>query len=262
MRYSSALVMAPEAVSVTFCSGPYERSDRRVGIGLGDDVADVVERNIARRRRHRIDLDPHGEFLRAIDQHLRDAGQLRNLLRERDLARTRRQRTAAASARFKLMYMTGKSPGLTLRKLGGVVISTGSLRAATVSAVCTSSAAPSILRLRSNWMVIEVMPSEDEEVSELMPAMVESWRSIGAATEAAMVSALAPGSCRGDADGGKVDGRQRRDRQQPVGEDAQDDDRRGDQRGQHRPANAGLREHHGLRSGLRRARGHLGSVGK
>src|SRR5262245_29531192 len=106
----------------------------------------------------------------------------------------------------RLIYMIGKSPGFTLRKLGGVVISTGSLRAATVSAVCTSSAAPSMLRLRSNWIVIEVMPSEDEEVSEVMPgedeevsevmpAMVDSWRSIGAATDAAMVSALAPGNC-------------------------------------------------------------------
>src|SRR5262249_27190382 len=34
----------------------------------------------------------------------------------------------------RLIYMIGKSPGFTLRKLGGVVISTGSLRAATVSA--------------------------------------------------------------------------------------------------------------------------------
>src|SRR5205809_6619029 len=75
-----------------------------------------------------------------------------------------------------------------------MVISTGSRRAATVKAVCTSRAAPSMLRLRSNWMVIVVMPSDDDEVSELMPAMVESWRSIGAATDAAMVSALAPGS--------------------------------------------------------------------
>ena len=94
---------------------------------------------------------------------------------------------------IRLTYMIGKSPGLTLRKLGGVVISTGSLRAATVSAVCTSSAAPSMLRLRSNWIVIEVIPSDEEEVSEEMPAMVESWRSIGAATDAAIVSALAPG---------------------------------------------------------------------
>jgi hypothetical protein len=43
-------------------------------------------------------------------------------------------------------------------------------------------------------MVIEVVPSEDDEVSEEMPEMVESWRSIGEATEAAIVSGLAPGS--------------------------------------------------------------------
>ena len=95
---------------------------------------------------------------------------------------------------FRLIYRIGKSPGLTFRKLGGVVISIGKRRCATESAVCTSSAAPSMLRLRSNWMVIEVMPSDDEDVSEEIPAMVESWRSIGAATDAAMVSALAPGN--------------------------------------------------------------------
>src|SRR3954451_23573465 len=51
-----------------------------------------------------------------------------------------------------------------------------------------------MLRLRSNWTVIVVAPSADVEVSALMPAMVESWRSIGEATEAAIVSGLAPGS--------------------------------------------------------------------
>src|ERR1700726_4420960 len=87
----------------------------------------------------------------------------------------------------------GKSAGLTLRKLGGVVISTGSLRAATVSAVCTSSAAASMLRFKSNCTVIDVIPSEDVEVMALTPAIVANCRSIGEATEAAMVSALAPG---------------------------------------------------------------------
>ena len=81
-----------------------------------------------------------------------------------------------------------------MRKLGGIVISTGSLRAATVSAVCTSSAAPSMLRLRSNCTVIEHCPSEDVEVMALMPAIVANCRSIGEATEDAIVSALAPGS--------------------------------------------------------------------
>src|SRR5436190_13622443 len=95
---------------------------------------------------------------------------------------------------IRLIYRIGKSPGLTFRKLGGVVISIGKRRCATESAVCTSSAAPSMLRLRSNWMVIEVMPSDDEDVSDVIPAMVDSWRSIGAATDAAIVSALAPGN--------------------------------------------------------------------
>src|SRR4051795_8484324 len=93
---------------------------------------------------------------------------------------------------FKLMYRIGKSPGLTFRKLGGVVISTGRRRCATESAVCTSSAAPSMLRLRSNWMVMLDWPSDELDVIDVMPAMVESWRSMGAATEDAMVSGLAP----------------------------------------------------------------------
>ena len=61
-------------------------------------------------------------------------------------------------------------------------------------------------------MVIVVLPSDDVEVSELMPAMVESCRSIGEATEAAMVSGLAPGSVAVIWMVGKVDRRQRRDR--------------------------------------------------
>src|SRR3990170_8519627 len=91
------------------------------------------------------------------------------------------------------MNRIGQSPGLTLRKLGGVVISTGNRRAAVDRAVCTSSAAPSMSRLRSNWTVIWVLPSDDDDVIEEMPAMVDNCRSIGEATEAAMVSGLAPG---------------------------------------------------------------------
>src|ERR1700704_5141837 len=86
-----------------------------------------------------------------------------------------------------------KSDGLTLRKLGGTVISIGKRRCAMVSAVCTSSAAASMLRLRSNWITIAVVPCDDVEDIDEMPAMVESWRSIGPAPDAAMVSALAPG---------------------------------------------------------------------
>src|SRR6266851_3701626 len=42
-------------------------------------------------------------------------------------------------------------------------------------------------------MTIAVVPCDDVEDIDEMPAMVESWRSIGPATDAAMVSALAPG---------------------------------------------------------------------
>src|SRR3954464_14330135 len=89
---------------------------------------------------------------------------------------------------------TGKSAGFTLRKLGGIVISIGSRRCAMVSAVCTSSAAASMLRLRSNWIVMTLVPCDELEDIEEMPAMVDSWRSMMPATDAAMVSALAPGS--------------------------------------------------------------------
>src|SRR5215470_8412521 len=58
---------------------------------------------------------------------------------------------------------TGASPGLTFLKLGGTVISIGKRRWATVKAVCTSSAAPSMLRLRLNRMVIWVRPRVDTE---------------------------------------------------------------------------------------------------
>src|ERR1700737_2957526 len=87
-----------------------------------------------------------------------------------------------------------KSDGLTFRKVGGIVISIGSRRCAMVNAVCTSNAAASMLRVRSNWMKIAVGGAgRDVEDSDEMPAMVESCRSIGPATDAAMVSALAPG---------------------------------------------------------------------
>src|SRR6267154_5398949 len=88
---------------------------------------------------------------------------------------------------------TGKSAGFTLRKLGGIVISIGNRRCAIVNAVCTSRAAASMLRLRSNWMVMTVVPCDELDDIEEMPAIVDSWRSMMPATEAAMVSALAPG---------------------------------------------------------------------
>src|SRR5271154_4455390 len=89
--------------------------------------------------------------------------------------------------------MIGASAGLTFRKVGGLGMLTGNWREACWIAACTSSAAPSILRSRSNWMVIEVLPDELCEVIEATPAMVENWLSSGVATAEAMVWGSAPG---------------------------------------------------------------------
>ena len=80
-----------------------------------------------------------------------------------------------------------------MRKAGGLGMPGGSSGAAWVIIACTSCAAASMLRLRSNCKVTEVAPSKLVEVIELTPAMVENCRSSGVATAEAMVSGLAPG---------------------------------------------------------------------
>ena len=69
----------------------------------------------------------------------------------------------------------------------------GSCRTAAAIDVCTSCAAASMLRLRSNCRVIWVLPRVLVELTLLKPAMVENWRSSGVATEEAIVSGLPPG---------------------------------------------------------------------
>src|SRR3981081_2742561 len=61
-----------------------------------------------------------------------------------------------------------------------------------------------MLRLRSNWMVMTLLPGDELDDIEEMPAMVESCRSIMPATDAAMVSALAPGRVAATAMVGKT----------------------------------------------------------
>ncbi len=73
-------------------------------------------------------------------------------------------------------------------------MSDGSRRPACAMAAVTSSAAASMLRLRSNCSVMSVLPSVLDEVIEANPEMVENCFSSGVATAAAIVSGLAPGS--------------------------------------------------------------------
>jgi len=72
-------------------------------------------------------------------------------------------------------------------------MSRGRRRCTAAMADCTSCAAASMLRSRLNCSVIEVPPSVLTDVIESMPAMLENCCSSGVATDAAIVSGLAPG---------------------------------------------------------------------
>src|SRR6202142_830636 len=91
------------------------------------------------------------------------------------------------------MNRIGLSAGLSFWKLGGAGNCGGSLRSVAEMFDCTSSAAPSMLRSRSNCMTMLVVPSADDEVIMLMPGIVAKARSSGPATDEAIVSGLAPG---------------------------------------------------------------------
>src|SRR3972149_5103937 len=88
--------------------------------------------------------------------------------------------------------MIGAAAGFILRKLGGVGRSDGRSLAAALIAACTSRAAPSMLRLRSNWIVIDANPIELTDVISVTPEISPSRRSSGAATVAAIVVGSAP----------------------------------------------------------------------
>src|SRR5215831_3661845 len=89
-----------------------------------------------------------------------------------------------------------RSAGLVFRYVGGLGRSLGNRPLAALIAVCTSPAAPSMLRLSSNCSVMLVDPSPLVEVIWARPGMAANFCSSGVATEAAMVSGLAPGKLR------------------------------------------------------------------
>ena len=70
---------------------------------------------------------------------------------------------------------------------------TGSERDVRAIIDCTSCAAASMLRLRSNCSVMLVLPCELRELMEVTPEIVENCFSSGVATEFAIVSGFAPG---------------------------------------------------------------------
>ena len=70
----------------------------------------------------------------------------------------------------------------------------GNCARAALSAACTSRAAPSMSRDRSNCSTTRADPEELDDVISVTPAMRPSCRSSGVATDVDIVSGLAPGS--------------------------------------------------------------------
>src|SRR5258708_5496776 len=97
----------------------------------------------------------------------------------------------------------GASAGLTLRRVGGEGMLTGNCRAAAWIAACTSSAAPSMLRSRSTWIVTEVVREELCAVMAETRARVKSWLPGGAAPALARVWGPARGRLAETVWGGK-----------------------------------------------------------
>src|SRR5262249_31372823 len=95
-------------------------------------------------------------------------------------------------------------------------------------------------------MTIVVAPSALVDVSWVTPGICAGCRSSGAATEEAIVSALAPLEIGGDLDGGKIDLREGSNRQKRIGDDARECQRRHQQRGCDRPANEWFGDIHEL----------------
>ncbi len=139
-----------------------------------------------------IHLDADGWERAAADVDLADALNLRELLLN-DGGGFVVELVGAVFIRGEAEDHDGRIGGIDLAigGIGGEI--GGQIGAGGLMAASTSRAAPSMLRLRSNWMVMVVVPRPLVEVISVTPAMWPNWRSSGVATEEAMISALAPG---------------------------------------------------------------------
>src|SRR4051794_17649579 len=90
--------------------------------------------------------------------------------------------------------MIGASAGFIFRYVGGPGRLIGKSPAAALMAACTSRAARSTLRFKSNWMLMEVPPRVLTEVSSDTPEICAIRFSNGAAREEATVAGSAPGN--------------------------------------------------------------------
>src|SRR5262249_16263208 len=114
----------------------------------------------------------------------------------------------------------GESAGLTLRYVGGLGRFFGNCPPAALIAACTSFAAASILRSRTNWIVIDVEPTTLVEGICEMPAICANCVSSGWGTPDATGLGLCAGGGGGTVDGGKMDLGERCHRQARIGDEA------------------------------------------
>ena len=118
---------------------------------------------------------------------------------------------------------------------GGAGICDGSCLDARPIIACTSCAAASMFRLKSNCSVMSVPPCVLVELMLVRPEMVANCFSSGSATDEAIVSGLAPGSAALTRMRRQVDARQIGDRQLEIGQHAEHDDAQHEERGGDRP---------------------------
>src|SRR5215208_2113211 len=90
--------------------------------------------------------------------------------------------------------MAGASAGFTLRYDGLLGRFDGNCAREALMAACTSRAAASRSRERSNCSTTVVLPTPLDDVISVTPAIRPNCRSSGVASADAIVSGLAPGS--------------------------------------------------------------------
>ena len=220
-----------------------QRPDRGARVCLGNHGAHVVERNVAGRRLHRIDLNAHREFLRAIDLNLGDARQLRQLRRHHRLRVVvdRRQR-----------HGLGAQADIEHREVARIDLAERRR--------CCHFHRQQPRRRRQRGLYVECRAVDvapeielDGDLRYAERGRRTHRRDAGNRGQLPLdrrgnrrrhgLRAGARQSCR-DLDGRKIHRRQRRHRQQPVGENTEHDQRRRQQRRQHRPADADFRDVH------------------
>ena len=158
VRRRAQLVVGGDGVGAL---GAVEGAERAGGVGVGDGGAHVLHATPHRGERDRIDADADRRLLGAADADTSATpSTCDDALRDDACRRRRRSRSAAPCCEVSARIRIGAADGLALRKVGSVGRSPGRSVSAALSAACTSRAAPSMLRVRSNCMVMRVMPSE------------------------------------------------------------------------------------------------------